>query len=409
MMTKDEALAAAGVNFNADLWDRLEKDDDGRVSVDVLTRTMKKYAASAPAPTPAGGETAGTVASVAVPEGPKATAAKAARVRSVNYVYPGEAHKDLQEDVDPRMLALKPPPELPAADVVLCKLNRLLAVEGDRRTSGFGRTYKAPTVNYFTQFRKLDTDHNRIIERDEWVHSLRGVVGVTKEQVSDKDLMKLFDAIDEDKSGGITLNEWAAFAKGAQGACNFDDGPYQYGPCQSAASPVDDVPLAYFPRDDNKEDANVMPRYSDKKVVQHRNGADYNEPEGLDALHLVLWHLANHVRGDSGADSTNMVHPGYVSYHSMFKVLDIDKNNNISRKEWALVLRRHVGVGPCVTDDDLLHLFNAIDTDKSNGISLAEFAAFARGAAGHTHARGLAHTARAVQKMRRLRAAKRPN
>ena len=69
----------------------------------------------------------------------------------------------------------------------------------------------------------------------------------------------------------------------------------------------------------------------------------------------------------------------------------MDVDGQVTRDEWALTLRRTVGVGSRVTDDDLEALFDAINTDKDGGISLREFAAFARGASSSSCARGISH------------------
>ena len=57
--------------------------------------------------------------------------------------------------------------------------------------------------------------------------------------------------------------------------------------------------------------------------------------------------------------------PANVSYVKLFKALDMDVDGQVTRDEWALTLRRTVGVGSRVTDDDLEALFDAINTDKT--------------------------------------------
>ena len=127
-------------------------------------------------------------------------------------------------------------------------------------------------------------------------------------------------------------------------------------------------------------------------------------------VHLVLWHLSQHVaRADqaksgggsaafnaspaapSSSSAASATHPAKVSYAKLFKQLDLDGSTLVTRDEWAVTLRRHVGVGARVRDADLDQLFSAIDQDASGSISFLEFAAFARGASESAAMRGLAH------------------
>lgn len=117
-------------------------------------------------------------------------------------------------------------------------------------------------------------------------------------------------------------------------------------------------------------------------------------------MHLVLWHLSQHVArsdqaksggGSLQLDASHATHPAKVSYAKLFKQLDLDGSTLVTRDEWAVTLRRHVGVGSRVSNADLDCVFGAVDQDASGSISLGEFAAFARGAAESAAMRGLAH------------------
>ena len=47
-------------------------------------------------------------------------------------------------------------------------------------------------------------------------------------------------------------------------------------------------------------------------------------------------------RGSAGAGAH--AHPAHVTWHDMYKRLNIEKNDRVTREDWALVLRRHIGV-----------------------------------------------------------------
>ena len=183
-----------------------------------------------------------------------------------------------------------------------------------------------------------------------------------------------------DKSGSIGMGEWAAFAKGGR----WTSPHHHQGHVQNTGWGMQKAV------DKNKPDLvppELMPHYSDKKVV--RKHID-DEPQGLDELHLVLWHLSQEVSNEkTGCGVAH--HPAHVSFHDMFKKLNIEHNNRVTREDWALVLRRHIGVGAHVTDAHLAAIFDEMDGDHSGGISFAEFAAYCRGAATPIHARGMGH------------------
>ena len=80
----------------------------------------------------------------------------------------------------------------------------------------------------------------------------------------------------------------------------------------------------------------------------------------------------------------------FNGFGRMFKSLDLDENGSITRDEWAITLRKHIGIGTNITDDHLNILFDAMDFDNSGGVTLREFANWARGASSAVNARGLA-------------------
>ena len=93
----------------------------------------------------------------------------------------------------------------------------------------------------------------------------------------------------------------------------------------------------------------------------------------------------------SGGVGAKAIHPANVPFGKLFKKLDLDLTGLVTRGEWVTVLRRHVGVGGTVSDEDLLCLFDAMDEDKNGGITLREFAAWARGASTSAMARGISY------------------
>ena len=112
-----------------------------------------------------------------------------------------------------------------------------------------------------------------------------------------------------------------------------------------------------------------------------------------------MWHLAQKVGEDAAKSqiSGSVYHPAHISYYRMFKRLDLDMNGYITRDEWAIVLRRHIGVGEHVTNEDLNMLFDQMDVNNDGGVSLKEFAAFSRGSSSSVYARGLAFESKKLE------------
>ena len=387
-LSKEEAVAAAPgagvVTFDDAAWEALEKDGDGKVSCETLKGVASKYAAE-PAAAPA-------------PPAAAAPAAATTDLGSRKYLYADNPEHGAEiEHLAPGGFGtgsfastVQTPEGLAAAEKVLYKLHQVLDHEGDQALSGFGETYAAPTVNYYHMFKKIDLDGNRQIGRDEWVITMRRVLVVKEADVSDVELMAVYDAVDDNKNGTISLSEFAAFAKGAR----WTSPHHHQGHVRNTSWGLKDLGLTHPESDPSK----LMPHYSDKKVTQRLSNAAAaaagapDEPAGLDALHLILFHLTQELAKEKMSRVSGIhKHPAKISYHDMFKKLNIDHNDRVTRENFALVLRRHVGVGAHVTDADLGLIFTEMDVNNNGAISFSEFAAYCKGAATPTMARGAAH------------------
>ncbi|KAK7242533.1 hypothetical protein SO694_00017349 [Aureococcus anophagefferens] len=405
-LSKDEAKAAApgaGVaEFDDAAWESLEKDAEGKVSCETLKGVAIKYAA-APAEPAKPAEPPATTATPAEPAPADAPsdAASSVPAKYLHPDHPGNAEKI--EHLAPGGFAtgsfaqsVQAPESLAAAEKVLFKLHQVLSHEGDNAISGFGETYAAPTVNYHTMFKAVDLDGNRQIERDEWNKVMRRVLCLKGAELSDDELMAVYDAVDDNHNGTISLQEFAAFARGGRWTSPHHHQGHvrntSWGLVGGFGGGHDDgTATGTYGSGEVTED---MPHYSDKKVTQKARSSKVAEPAGLDAIHLVLYHLTQEIAKEKGSRVSGIhKHPAKVNYHDMFKKLDIDHNNRVTRENFALVLRRQVGVGAHVTDADLALIFTEMDTDKSGALSFSEFAAYCKGAATPTIARGLAYEA----------------
>lgn len=104
---------------------------------------------------------------------------------------------------------------------VFGRLAEMLSLELDRNAGGFGSTYAGGHVTAATIFRRLDSDDSGRVSTREWLTALRRDIKVTPGFLSDTDLWRLYDAIDADKNGHISLREFADFARKTPYSTNF--------------------------------------------------------------------------------------------------------------------------------------------------------------------------------------------
>lgn len=93
------------------------------------------------------------------------------------------------------------------------RLAEMLSKEMDRRAGGFGSTYFGGHVTPATIFKRLDIDDSGRISTAEWLTVLRRDLKLPLLKFTDDDLWKLYDAIDADGTGWISLKEFADFAR----------------------------------------------------------------------------------------------------------------------------------------------------------------------------------------------------
>jgi hypothetical protein len=107
-----------------------------------------------------------------------------------------------------------------------------------------------------------------------------------------------------------------------------------------------------------------VPHLSNKHVIRDE---EEQATKDLGAVDLILWRLAEYVAQqiDSKTSTGVATSPATISWAILFRSLDLDGNKIITRDEWAIVLRRKIGVGSKVTDADLDIIFN--DINVGNG------------------------------------------
>jgi len=105
---------------------------------------------------------------------------------------------------------------LDSVHLVLWRLAQHCASEMDAKSGGRSEPMNPASISYSTMFAALDLDKAKRISREEWVFVLRSTLGVGPTIVSDKDLHAIYDTIHSGHEKGVTLAEFAAFARGAR-------------------------------------------------------------------------------------------------------------------------------------------------------------------------------------------------
>lgn len=166
---------------------------------------------------------------------------------------------------------------------------------------------------------------------------------MTNAEVSDIDIQVIFASMDSDESGVVSLKEFCNFAKGSAHSSNYHGelavfqqrGTTAVGGAEKGAKNALSQALTEAEQSavqENKKQA-AMPSLSDKKARKKEDPA----LKGLDAQHLILYHIAQHVayQTDSQHSTGNATgalatHPANVSYVKLFRALDLDLDGQIT-------------------------------------------------------------------------------
>jgi hypothetical protein len=172
----------------------------------------------------------------------------------------------------------------------------------------------------------------------------------------------------------------------------FNDPPKRIGTPSARASR--EKPIVEDPRR-----LTQVPHLSNKLRLTETE-AQEKATKDLDTVDLILWRLAEYVAQqiDSKTSTGGATNPATISWAMLFRLLDLDCNKIITRDEWAIVLRRQVGVGSKVSDADLDIIFNDINRSNDGGFTLNEFAEFAR----HKSSRSTAQSFKEVKKIAQM-------
>ena len=228
------------------------------------------------------------------------------------------------------------------AELVFIKLAEKLNKDKDASTSssGFGTRYRKVTVNYYNLFKEMDLDKTGRLTKVEFNATLRRVLKISVEDVSDEDLDQIYDAMDGDGDGSVSLAEFAAFERGAQATIEYRAEQMYHSQGDAAAdvgqsaSKAENEALLYYGTEDRPEDLTSVPELSDVSIRTGSLAAARveNAPKDLNEAHLVLWHLTQHIATKSEKEQTGgmVYHPGHVSFGRMFKSLDLDRSGSIT-------------------------------------------------------------------------------
>ena len=404
--TKDEVVAFAGDAFDAGAWDAAAKDGAGRVAWADVAAHVKTSAIEG---TTEGGYVYGA-------------AARRASVSAAMELI--ETEKSSEEVLD----ALAPTPGMDRAARLFHALATHVSTVSETLGSGFGASYTGAHVNYARLFKACDVDAAGMMDKQELILTLRTTLKLKKKVMTDGDIGFLFDMIDGDGSGVVTMAEFNMFAKGiaptsdAVGAKpprklqhSATTGALRAAPPKHLDRSASAGELARLERSkagdmhraqvqtvqtktSKQQEYSAVPLACGPSVpkLEGRLKKGLKVPKDMSDHHLLLWFLGQHIA--SAANKNNkLVNPGKINYFKCFQIFDLDGSSGISRDEFAKTVRRTLGV----TSNEISHaaldtIFREMDDDGSGVISVKEFSAYMRGSTNAQQARATASPADAV-------------
>ena len=188
---------------------------------------------------------------------------------------------------------------------------------------------------------------------DEFVSAIRKGGKLTKQAISDQDLKKLFNAIDDDGSGDLSIRELVQFVwgEGSPEARNVKTPPKKANKFKTAAN------------------AAVAASRFAKSVDRKQRSNQHAEAEAADPMLPLKKKLRGLSYGSAGQDPTKV-----------FSRYDKDNSGELDYEEFVSAIRKGGKMTKnTISDQELRKLFDAIDGDGSGDISIRELAQFVWG------------------------------
>ena len=212
-----------------------------------------------------------------------------------------------------------------------------------------GLSYGAKGQDPSQLFGQFDKDNSGELDFEEFVAAIRKGGKMGPKVISQEELRALFDAIDEDGSGDMSIRELAVYVWGA-------DSPE----ARNAKTPpkkkkVEAGPVGNF--------AKTIERPKELRSEQHA------EAEAADPMLPLKKKLRGLSYGSKGQDPRNL-----------FSMYDKDRSGELDFDEFVATIRKGGKMGPkLISQEDLKKLFDAIDGDGSGDVSIDELILFVWG------------------------------
>jgi Ca2+-binding EF-hand superfamily protein len=203
---------------------------------------------------------------------------------------------------------------------------------------------------WYLLFKAVDTDKSGRISFEEFESMIRGQLKMSREKLADARLQALWKSLDTDASGWLSAGEWGRFMK--------------LGEQQAADHVAQRVAAA--------KAAKAAKAQSDKAEMDKLVGRDVTA-----RLRDVMPATREETAALSKVFNEQMALAQIDTWYVVFKTVDTDKSGRISMKEFTEMVRGTLKLGPSeLTREKLQALWKALDEDSSGWLSAGEWGRF---------------------------------
>ena len=249
-------------------------------------------------------------------------------------------------------------------------------------------------VAWFKLFQEYDTDGSGLLSFREFQHLLRDGIRVTPTELPDDELQSVWQAIDADHSGHVTVGELGKFMKLGVDEIARNHPPPSWRErnqkaARAAAEQVADETYVLTGKDISQgKRSDPLSLYQLEKLMHQVRMGKVLTTEDLERL------KAGERRHSGGASESEQValsariharmaylepDPLKRSWFAFFRQIDVDGSGRISFDEFTDAVRKELQIPPDEIRDAELHsLWLALDADLSGFVTAGEFGSFMR-------------------------------
>lgn len=237
--------------------------------------------------------------------------------------------------------------------------------------------------SWFKLYNKIDKDGSGSITKEEFWKACRDELFVDEKKASDADLHDVWNAMDADFSGKVSVKEFGAFMRGrgdsaGVGFTNKSNAlpSIKMGESATEAQASIEAPERLINKlvERDAKSGRFNNGNKVKKKGQVAPTATFDEGlvnfEGKE-VHPVVQVMTTKLQADPVLGG---------SWFQLYNMIDTDKSGVVHYHEFLLGVREYLLITPSqVSDESVKNLWNRMDVDGSDTLKVGEFAAYLRG------------------------------